>query len=280
MAIFKANYVRRGKSSKALAKASIRYMQHRPDKEGRRITRALFGSDGAMERQEAYQMIDEASKGNFFYRFILSPDPKKEDHNHDLDMRDIARQTILALEERLGQSILWVGATHDDHAPHLHAHLVAIIPQKLTVKDFNMLRQATTGAALEQRHFLDLIQNYERERPYPLPSFASSYRKTAADSPRYRRGKTYPTGLKYASLGTSNYARKQASRQQAKAFWGSPRGSPSRKLITCTCPRCQSVHVHDAFNPMHQCSCGLTLHRQKQLKLSLTQNRKGVGWGL
>jgi hypothetical protein len=233
-----------------------------------------------MERQDAYQMIDEAAKGSFFYRFILSPDPKKEDRNHDLDMRDIARQTILALEEHLGQSILWVGATHDDHAPHLHAHLVAIIPQKLTVKDFTLLRQATTEAALEQRRFLDLIQTHERERPYSLPSFAPTYREKPTVSVPYTKDKHAPTGLKYASLGTSHYAKRQASHQQAKAFWGSPRGSPSRQLFTCTCPRCQSVHVHNALNPVHQCSCGLTLHRQQQLKLSLPQNRKGGGWEL
>src|SRR5205823_1108587 len=86
MAIFKANYVKRGTTAKALAKASVRYIQHRRGKDGERITRTLFGSDGMMERHEAYQMIDEATKGSFFYRFVLSPDPKREDHNHDLDM--------------------------------------------------------------------------------------------------------------------------------------------------------------------------------------------------
>jgi hypothetical protein len=280
MAIFKANYVKRGTHARALANASIRYIQHRPDKEGRRITRTLFGSDGGMERQDAYQMIDEAAKGSFFYRFILSPDPKKEDRDHDLDMRDIARQTILALEEHLGQSILWVGATHDDHAPHLHAHLVAIIPQKLTVKDFTLLRQATTEAALEQRRFLDLIQTHERERPYPLPSFAPTYREKPTVSAPYTKGKHAPTGLKYASLGKSTYAGKQAKQQQTHAFWHTSRGSPAPKLQTCTCPRCQSVHVHNVLDPVHQCSCGLTLHRQQQLKLSLPQNRKGGGWEL
>jgi hypothetical protein len=38
-------------------------------------------------------------KGSFFYRFIISPDPKREDHNHDLDMRDIAEHTMVTLEE-------------------------------------------------------------------------------------------------------------------------------------------------------------------------------------
>ena len=193
-------------------------------------------------------------------------------------MRDIARQTILALEERLGQSLLWVGAIHDDHAPHLHAHLIAIVPQKLNVKDFEILRQATTEAALEQRRFLDLIRTHERERPYPLPTFTTTHRNVNHVPHRYTKGKTVPTGLKYASLGQSSYARKQAQQQQTQAFWHSPRGRPALNLSTCTCPRCQTIHIHNVRDPVHQCSCGLVLHRQKQL--TLTPRRKGAGWEL
>ena len=45
MAIFKANYCKRGKTERDLAKASVRYIQHRAGKEGEKITRDLFGSD-------------------------------------------------------------------------------------------------------------------------------------------------------------------------------------------------------------------------------------------
>jgi hypothetical protein len=276
MAIFKANYVKRGKTARDLAKANIRYIQHRRGKDGERITRTLFNTDGAMDRYEAYQMIDEAKKGSLFYRFVLSPDPKREDRNHDLDMRDIAMQTMLALAERLDQSILWVGAVHDDHAPHLHAHLLAIVPQKLNVKDLEILRQATSEAALEQRHFLDMLRTHERERPYPLPTFAPTYRNVHPTAHRYTRGNPTATGLKYASLGKSTYAGKQAKQQQTHAFWHTSRGSPVPKLQTCTCPRCQAVHIHNTRDPVHTCSCGLTLHRQKQP--ALTPTRKGAGW--
>jgi len=275
MAIFKANYVKRGQTARDLAKASVRYIQHRRGKDGETITRTLFNNDGPMDRHEAYRMIDEAKKGSLFYRFVLSPDPKNEDHNHDLDMRDIAMQTMQALEERLGQSVLWVGAIHADHAPHLHAHLIAIVPQRLYVKDFEILRQATTEASLEQRHFLDLAQTHERKRPYPLPAFAATHRNFRPVPHRYTRGTPVTTGLKYASLSTSSYARKQAKQQQTHAFWHAPRGSPAPKLHTCTCPRCQTTHIHNTRDPVHSCSCGLTLHRQKQP--TLTRERKGVG---
>src|SRR3954470_14998752 len=130
MAIVKANFVKRDKSAKGRAKASIRYIQHRRGKDGEAITRTLFGSDGEMSRTEAYRMIDEAKKGSLFYRIVISPDPKGEDERRDLDMRDLTTQTMQALEEKVRAPILWVGAMHADHAPHRHIHVVAIVPKQ------------------------------------------------------------------------------------------------------------------------------------------------------
>ena len=268
MAIFKANHVKRGKDATKRAKASIRYIQHRRGKDGEKISRTLFNSYGPMDRQEAYSIIDEAAKGAYFYRFIISPDPKREDHQHDLDMRDIATQTMLALEERLGVHIEWVGATHADHAPHLHAHLIAVVPKRLYVKDFQALRQRATEASLEQREFLDLVRGHKRERPYPLPAFASRPRSIAPGNARYTAGLTYP------ALGNSRYARRQARAQRTHAFGHAPRGRPYSGLLTCTCPRCQAVHVHTTRNPVHTCSCRLSLHTTKALSLTREQGRE------
>ena len=43
MAVVKANYVKRGKGEKGRAKATIRYITHRRDRDGHTVTRALFG---------------------------------------------------------------------------------------------------------------------------------------------------------------------------------------------------------------------------------------------
>jgi hypothetical protein len=158
VAVVKANYVKRGGGAKARAKATIRYIQHRRGKDGERITRQLFGSDGPMERQEAYRMIDEAGKGSLFYRLVVSPDPKREDHPKDLDMRELTERTIRTLEERAGEPILWVGALHADHAPHRHVHVLALVPGKLNVADLQALTGAATEAAQFQRQNLDLAQ--------------------------------------------------------------------------------------------------------------------------
>src|SRR5947209_10850808 len=116
MAIVKATYTK----SNAGAKASIRYIEHRPGKDGEKINRTLFGSDGAMGRWQAYRLIDEAEKGSLFFRFVISPDPTQEDREKDLHLREVTEQTMLRLEERIHKQISWVAAEHDDHAPHRH----------------------------------------------------------------------------------------------------------------------------------------------------------------
>jgi hypothetical protein len=243
MAIVKANFVKRDKSAKGRAKASIRYIQHRRGKDGEAITRTLFGSDGEMSRADAYRMIDEARKGSLFYRFVLSPDPKAEDTGRDLDMRDITIQTLQALEERVKKSVLWVAAVHADHAPHRHIHVVAIVPQRLTVRDFTFLRHRTTEVSRQQRRFLDLGQHQKRERPYPVPYFAQP-------RPSSRMGD-----------------------------WVSQQGGsvgPNPSIHTCACPRCSTTRVHSIRDPVHRCDgCGILLHKPPELVLA----RREAGWG-
>src|SRR5436305_6864471 len=132
MAIVKATYT---KSSRG-AKASIRYIEHRPGKDNAKINRTLFGIDGAMGRWEAYQMIDEAEKDSFFFRFVISPDPKTEDTEKDLFLREITEQTMLSLEDRLQQHLSCVASLHDDHAQHRNVHIVDIVSSRLQVQDF------------------------------------------------------------------------------------------------------------------------------------------------
>jgi hypothetical protein len=161
MAIVKATYTK----SSGGAKASIRYIQNRPGKDNEKKTRTLFGSDGGMGRWQAYQMIDEAEKGSLFFRFVISPDPKQEDRGKDLFLREVTEKTMLTLEEQLHKQISWVAAEHDDHAPHRHVHVVAIVPGRLQVRDFQAMRQTATAAALEQRRQRDLArEQQEQER--------------------------------------------------------------------------------------------------------------------
>src|SRR5215471_761450 len=111
MAIVKVNYAKNAGS----AKASIRYMQHRPGREGEKTTRTLFGSDGLMGKYEAYRMIDEAEKGSRFFRIVISPDMNTEDTKRDINLREVLQTTMQALEQQLQQEVSWVGVVHADH---------------------------------------------------------------------------------------------------------------------------------------------------------------------
>src|SRR6266852_1978885 len=160
MAIVKATYTKKANG----AKASIRYIAHRPGKDGAKAVRTLFGIDGAMGRWQAYHMIDEAAKGSLFYRFVLSPDPKGEDSEKDVFLREVTEKTMQSLEERVHMHVSWVAAEHDDHAPHRHVHVVAVVPGRLQVQDFQAMRVTATQAAVAQRKERDLLRETQKQK--------------------------------------------------------------------------------------------------------------------
>src|SRR5437867_4227621 len=159
MAIVKANYTRQGR----IVKASVRYIQNRPGKDGARVVRALFKADGKVERSEVYTMIDQAAKGSYFFRLVISPDPQREDSDKNLSLRELTEKTIASLEDRFKRPLQWVAAIHADHAEHRHIHAIAIVPERLNVQDFQRMRSAATEEALAQRRHLDLTRE-ARER--------------------------------------------------------------------------------------------------------------------
>jgi hypothetical protein len=133
MAVAKASFVKRGKVGNAKAKDTVRYIQHRPDKDKERVMRPLFGSDGPMTRLEAYQFIDDAPKGTKFFTIIINPDPEKEDTHKDLDMRAITMTTMQTIEEIITAQgittpVIWVAAVHDDHTDKNHVHAFGSSP--------------------------------------------------------------------------------------------------------------------------------------------------------
>ncbi len=154
MAIVKATYTRQGRA----AKASVRYIEYRPGKDGAKVRRTLFQADGKVERTEVYTMIDQADKHSYFFRLVISPDPQREDTDKNLSLREITERTIQSLEDRFQQPLQWVAAIHADHAEHRHIHAIAIVPERLQVQDFQRMRSAATQEALAQLRHLDLLR--------------------------------------------------------------------------------------------------------------------------
>ena len=160
VAIVKASYTKAAQAGKA----NIRYIQNRSGKDGAKITRSLWGVDGKIERSDAYQMIDEAPQGSYFYRLIINPDPVKEDTNRDIYLWKMTEKTMRGVEDRVGGEVQWIAATHTDHTPLRHVHILAILPKKLQVYDLQAVRGIATDAALDQRQERDKILMKRKER--------------------------------------------------------------------------------------------------------------------
>ena len=168
MAVVIANYIKNNAKKTKAAKANIRYIEHRPGKDGERLWRTLFGSDGRMSRQQAYEMIDNAEPGSIFWRIKISPDPKIEDVHRDLSMQEVIERMMNTLQAQLGKQISWIAAIHADHSPHRHVHALATLP-KLSRQEFERLPEVlihgATEICCEQRRELDLVREHkERER--------------------------------------------------------------------------------------------------------------------
>jgi hypothetical protein len=153
MAIVKINYTK----SRGAAKATIRYLTHRPGRDGQKTVRAIYGIDGPLYKSDAYHMIDQARREVVFFRIVISPDPKSEDTNKDLYLSHLIEQTMLTLEERLKKHVPFIAVEHNDHTDNRHVHVLACVAGKLFPQDFTALRAAATEAALTQRRERDLL---------------------------------------------------------------------------------------------------------------------------
>lgn len=171
MAIIKANYTQKGRA----AKASVRYIENRPSRSGTRIPRTLFNADGQVSRSDAYAMIDQAAKGSYFFRVVISPDPQREDSDQNLALRELAEKAIQSLEERFQRPLAWVATIHADHTDHRHIHALVIVPQRLQVPDFNRMRSAATEEALAQRRQLELTREAREQSQEQSESLGLSW---------------------------------------------------------------------------------------------------------
>ena len=129
------------------AKATIRYIAHRRDRDGKNLTRTLFGHDGeALSKPQAYRLIDRASRKTTFFRIVISPDRKAEDTRRDLDLRNLTELTMQQLQDRFpGQNIAYIGAIHANHSANRHVHILALIEaRRIPVADLKLLRDAAT----------------------------------------------------------------------------------------------------------------------------------------
>src|ERR671913_605615 len=175
MAIVKAKYIR----GKPRIKAHLRYITHRRGEEGERISRPLFGRDGALSKQQIYDMIDKARRGAVFHKFVINFHPVKEDTRKDLNLWELTRKTLEQIKTQFGDSVPFVATIHNDHTLLRHIHGFFIVDGRLSKEEFAKIKGLWKVASAEvrrQRRRLDrmhkslryqkllpLIENYKRK---------------------------------------------------------------------------------------------------------------------
>jgi len=245
----------------------VRYIMHRRDREGERVTRDLFGFEGSLSKETAYRMIHEApEKRRYYYRIILSPDPRREDSYKDLSLRNLTIETMLRLEERLGHPIQFIAAIHDDHSPHRHVHTLVIHNgRRLTREDFAMLRNYGKQRALTQRRFLDRHRRLEllRER-------SASYRRPFVDGGN--TGVFHPAGGTRTSQSHTHGYSARRDQTRGRVFY------PSVTLCPYTCPVCGRYQALPYSRTGYRCLLdGVYMRREKEKGYA---RRKGKSFGM
>src|SRR4051812_1439593 len=110
------------------AKATVRYISHRPNMHKERVSRPLFDFEDILKKLEIYEVIDRAPKGSVFYRVAFSPDPAKEDTYKDLDLRWLTQVSMHYLRQKLGKDIQFIASKHNDQSPIRHVNALVIVP--------------------------------------------------------------------------------------------------------------------------------------------------------
>jgi hypothetical protein len=208
-------------------------------------------------------MIDEApKKGRYYYRLILSPDPRREDRYKDLDLRHLTIATMLKLEERYGKSIQFVAAIHDDHAPHRHVHALVILNgRRLTRADFAALRDHARNRALTQRRYKDRVRRLEL-----LEERSRLYRPPFGDG---------------GNTGTRSAAGRQATPQYQTRGFSARRDTahgrfyhPRAHLLSYECPVCGRYQALPYSRTGYRCIAdGMALRRARSSERSQTKTR-------
>jgi hypothetical protein len=166
MAVVKLKYLK----GRPQLKRHLRYITHRRGREEGRVTRQLFTVDGLTDKRTMYDLIDTARRGTVLYKFMINPDPKREDTYKDLDLAQITRQTILALERTLGLTLPFAAVVHPaDHTPLRHVHGIFLLPRRISKKAFRTLQQVAWTSATAQAR----LQRRARDRVLAHPRYRS-----------------------------------------------------------------------------------------------------------
>ena len=163
MAIVKAYFTR----SSEKIKKTLNYIVHRPGREGEKLNREIFGhTEESIRKEDAYRRLT-AGAGMTFFHLKFNFHSEQEDTRKDLNLRDITRQSIAALEERLQRTIRFLAVEHNDHTDLRHIHAIILVNlrrgERIGIEDWKVCQDKATEQASFQRKALDAVMQVQKD---------------------------------------------------------------------------------------------------------------------
>jgi hypothetical protein len=150
--VAKSKFIKAGKGSRSAVREHLRYIQERERGENE-PERKFFNRDKeGIERKDVYDsMMQGRGERAAMHTVILSPG------DNSIDLQEYTRESMKALEERLGHDLDWYAITHEN-TDHYHAHVV--IAGKIPGREHEHERQGGYGKWRDQR---DISGNWSSE---------------------------------------------------------------------------------------------------------------------
>lgn len=176
--IAKSKFIKAGKGARSAIREHLRYIEERERGEGEK-ERKFFDRDGeGIERKDVYDaMMKGRGDRAAMHTLILSPG------DNNVDLQQYTRESIEALEERLGHKLDWYAITHEN-TDHHHIHVV--IAGKQPDRDYERQRHGQGREPRDERW-----TNEEKELRELL---GPGYDEKAAKDPREERADDYKFG--------------------------------------------------------------------------------------
>lgn len=174
-AVVKSKFVKAGAGARAAIREHLKYIQERERGPGEPEREFFDRGRSGIERREVYgAMYENRGERAAMHTVILSPGDNK------VNVMDYTRESMEALEERLGHKLDWYAVVHEN-TDHHHAHVV--IAGKIPDYVREMERGAFTSRA--SRKMPDL--QWEKEESELRELLGSRYDERAEADPREER---------------------------------------------------------------------------------------------
>lgn len=176
--IAKSKFIKAGKGSRSAIREHLRYVEERERGEGEK-ERKFFDRDGeGIERKDVYDaMMKGRGDRAAMHTLILSPG------DNNVDLQQYTRESMEALEERLGYKLDWYAITHEN-TDHHHSHVV--IAGKVPDREYERQWRGSGREAQDQR--------WSNEQKELRELLGERYDEQAAKDPREERADDYKFG--------------------------------------------------------------------------------------